>query len=174
MQDAQKRADELLAEIAELNNRLGGIERAAQRDLEQVRREFEIFTAPIKEELQQSGKELMKLMKKNREEIFAEGPRLESPELTQKTRGELFEEGVKVSLPHGFLLWEKGTRLVIPKGTVERLEELGWEEALKVAKSVDREVVAGWPEEKLYAIGAERNPSEKFNYEAFEMDGRGK
>lgn len=145
MNEPRAEADGLLAEIAEIRARIERFEKAYERDLEQVRQEYEIFITPQREDLAAREKALVRLMKKQTAEIF--------------------DGHDKVTLPHGWLLHERGEHVTIPRDALERIEAKGWLDAVKVAKSVDREVVEKWPVERLFAIGAERKPTEKFEYE---------
>jgi len=51
------------------------------------------------------------------------------------------------------------------RNVLERLEEMGFSEAVRVAKSVDWDVLERWPDEKLNLVGTERVPKETIEYE---------
>jgi len=44
-------------------------------------------------------------------------------------------------------------------------EEQGFGEVVKIAKSLDREAIEKWPDERLFLIGAERKPKEEYSYD---------
>jgi hypothetical protein len=145
MSDIQARADELLAEIAEAEEWTGNLESAFEQDVEALKQRYEHVLKVQRERLECSVRTLMRLMKKH--------------------KGVLFDAGDKMALPHGVLIREEGWKVRIPRGTVERLEALGWEDGLKIAKSLDREKIEKWDDERLAAIGASKKPSEEFGYE---------
>ena len=89
----------------------------------------------------------------------------------KQNKSELFNKTEKVSLPHGIVIHTTDTRLSLPKNAVEAIEKLGWSEAIKIAKSVDREMVEKWPIERIIAIGGDKKPKEKFEYELREAQG---
>ena len=52
---------------------------------------------------------------------------------------------------------------LIAKAVIERDSDFG--EVVKIVKSLDREAIEKWPDERLFLIGAERKPKEEFNYD---------
>jgi len=48
---------------------------------------------------------------------------------------------------------------------LEKVEELGYNDAIKISKSLDRSVIETWPIEKLFMIGGKKRLVEKFDYE---------
>jgi hypothetical protein len=141
----RERADELLAEIAEAEEWIGNLESAFEQDVEALKARYGSVIEAQRARLETSAKTLVRLMKAH--------------------KGALFAAGDKVGLPHGFLIREKGWKVRIPRGTVEKLEALGWKDGLKIAKSLDREKIEKWDGERLAAIGATKKPSEEFGYE---------
>lgn len=72
----------------------------------------------------------------------------------------------KMNLPHGALLYGLSHPVIRRKGvTPERLEELGYTEAVKIVKSVDWDRLETWPEARLLLVGTERKAKEVFAYE---------
>ncbi len=114
----------------------------------EVSRVAELF-APRLNELQEAikkhEKSLKTVMKECRQSIFAVGDRLD--------------------LPAGSLLHLVGEKLKISRTTLELLEEHGFVEGIKIAKSVDRGALETWPKEKLVQVAAEMKPTEEFTYE---------
>lgn len=145
MSEIRARADELLAEIKEAEEWIGNLESAFQQDVEALKARYENVLKDQRERLKTGADTLKRLMRQHKDVFFAEGD--------------------KVGLPHGFLIREKGWKVRIPRGTVEKLETLGWKDGLKIAKSIDREKIEKWDDERLAAIGATKKPSEEFGYE---------
>ena len=77
----------------------------------------------------------------------------------------LFEGKDKVKLPSGFLIRAEEERVSIPRKALEIIKARGWKEAIRVAESIKRDVVATWPADRLKAIGAKKKPEVKYGYE---------
>jgi hypothetical protein len=77
----------------------------------------------------------------------------------------LFDGTDVVNLPHGSLIHSVKDKVSIPRDALAKCEELGFDEVVKIAKSLDREAVEKWRDEKLFLIGAERKPKEEFSYD---------
>jgi phage host-nuclease inhibitor protein Gam len=83
----------------------------------------------------------------------------------------LFADKDVVSLTYGTLLRTVDKKNLVFHGkkediiaTLERLG-VGFAEAVKVAKSYDRDIIREWPDDKIAQIGAERKPKEDFSYD---------
>lgn len=142
---AEVRANELLKELGDLSGLLDRREAdylAQVKDLEQAHASL---LHPLHDRLQAAHDELIKLMQQNKKMLFAKVSR--------------------VVLPGGTLLYERGWRVTIPRNAVERCEEHGLTEAVKIAKSIDRGVVEKWPDDRLEVIGAKRKPRDVYGYE---------
>jgi len=141
----RKIADRILAEIAELSESLALNEEIMNEALDAVRQRY----APTIQEysciIKEKEKTLVKLMKEDRAAIF--------------------EGEDTVELVHGLLLHGEDLKVKIPRDAVAALERLEWEDGLKRSVSINREVIEKWPEERLFAIGAERKLKETFDYE---------
>jgi len=138
-------ADATLEEIRTLTSWIAELETAANLELTQVSARYETRLAPIKEQLQQKGKFLVNIMKANKRIIFQ-------------------EEDV-VNLENGSLIHSREPKVTIPRDALAKAEEQGFDHVIKIAKSLDREAVEKWTDEKLLLIGAERKPVEKFTYD---------
>ena len=91
--------------------------------------------------------------------------------LAKKQHSELFEAGtsVRTDLPAGALLYSLIEKVRHAKTiTPELLEQLGYEEAVKISKSVDWDAIEKWPDAKLVEIGTERNAKNNYEYELAE------
>lgn len=140
-----KQANELLAKISLMAHQLDRIDAEAERELEIVRGLYSAQADPIRETIDTLEKALIKLMKTHKAEVF--------------------DGKDTVSLAHGILLYAREMKVSIPKGALEQIEEAGWSEAIRIAKSIDRAVVEKWPDERLAVIGAQKKPKETYTYE---------
>ncbi len=80
----------------------------------------------------------------------------------------LFADTDVVNLAHGSLIRALVDKVKIPKDrekVIAFCEELGFPEVVKIVKSLDREAVEKWPDERLLLIGAERKQKEEFSYD---------
>ena len=88
--------------------------------------------------------------------------------LCKYEREELFAETQRVELQHGALLYHAEWKIKRARGVLDKLEELGMTEAIKVSKSVRWDVLEKWTDEKLFLVGTERKLKESFSYELYE------
>jgi len=80
-------------------------------------------------------------------------------------KAEIFQYKDVFDTKYGRLIRELAEKVSIPRDALKKCEELGFAEAIKIAKSLDRAVVEKWPDEKLFLIGAKRDRIEKIDYE---------
>ena len=85
--------------------------------------------------------------------------------LMKHSKVELFTDTDVVNLAHGSLIRALVDKVKIPKTALATCEALGFADVVKIAKSLDREAVEKWSDEKLILIGAERKPKEEFSYD---------
>ena len=138
-------ANRILEAIAWLAGTIEKIEAVATQEMEAIRSKYSAEVERLSGELKAREKDLVALMKKNRASLF---------------------DGVdKVKLEAGILLYGKELKVSIPRDALSKVEELGYHEAIRIAKSLDRAVVEAWPDERLFMIGARRKQVEKFDYE---------
>jgi len=143
--------DDRLKWIGEMAARVDMIEEEFAQRVEKIRNEYREELNPLRENLELEGKNLIVYLKQN--------------------KAELFNKAEKITLPHGIVIHTTEPRLTLPKNAVESIEKLGWDEAIKIAKSVDREMVEKWPIERIIANGGDKKPKEKFEYELREAQG---
>lgn len=137
--------DGLLENLADAMNRLARVEADIEAEMEEVRAKYAAALRFYQRLIQESEHSLMQFMKQNRDELFADKD--------------------KVELLHGLLLYARGPHVSIPRNALGKIEEMGWIEAVRVAKSVARDVVQQWPDERLEVIGAKRTIKETYSYE---------
>jgi len=140
-----EKAEAFLEDIAGIQSRLRALEEEAEKEMRKVEERFKPLIEEQREWLSQVEKDLLSLMKKEKAAIFAGGD--------------------KVSLRCGSLLRALEDKLKLPRDALDRVEEMGWLEAIKITKSLDRGVVASWPIERIVAIGGDRRKIEVFKYE---------
>lgn len=143
--DAQKRANDLLFTIAHLSQDIEQIEAAAIQETTAITEKYNKRLAPLVAARKELDKRITQTMKGNVSEIF--------------------DGADKVTLDHGILLHLEKMKVTIPRDALEKIEDNGWNEAVKIAKSVDRAVVKNWPEERLVVIGAKKTLKDVYEYE---------
>jgi len=143
--------DDRLKYIGNIIARIDATTAVFDKQVGEIREQYQKGLNGLRETLEKEEKALITCLKQN--------------------KAELFHKVEKISLPHGILIHTTETRLSLPKNAVENIEQLGWDEAIKIAKSVDREMVEKWPIEKIIAIGGDKKPKEKFEYELRDAQG---
>jgi small-conductance mechanosensitive channel len=142
------KADELLAQAAEVAATLKRLLDNCHAELKQVTQEWGELILPQKRLLDGIEKQIKAYAKKH--------------------RVDLFEGRDRIDLSHGALLRKEEERVKQIRGMLERLEEIGATDAIKTVKSADWEVIEGWTDERLIEVGTERVKKETFAYELFE------
>lgn len=139
------RADALLAEIRTRGGELAALEAEAQARIAAITAEYEEKLAPQRLLLAGADKALTGLMKAEKKALFADGDVLK--------------------LVNGSLIRNQDWKVTIPRDALGKCEELRFAEVIKIAKSLDREAIEKWTDERLFLIGAERKPATKYSYE---------
>jgi phage host-nuclease inhibitor protein Gam len=147
MKDYLKLADEQLAAIARQVAAIRQTEAEASAEIEKIRSACQSEMDAMKADLSVLEKDLLRLAK--------------------TVKGAIFNgESDRVDLPHGSLLYQVEKRVRKARSvTTDRLEELGFDDAVKTAKSVDWDAIDQWPDARLAAIGTERKRKEVYSYE---------
>jgi hypothetical protein len=154
---AHAQANALLLEIEEAIARLDQEKTKAAAYLQKVCDDWGAALKPLKETLDAKEKELLALMKKSRLDLFPE-------------RSEIGSD--RVDLPGGAVIHALAEKIRKAKSvTPEKLENLGFPEAVKIVKSVDWDKVEEFTDAQLFLIGTERKRTEDF---AWEVKGAGK
>jgi len=143
--ELMEQADAILEDMVNLDDALTRIRQRHQDEITRINRVFAGEMSPIIVEIQANEVAIKRLMKSGKDKLFAGGD--------------------IVYLDHGNLIYAQGDHVVIPRDALAKCEELGFSEAIKIAKSLDREKIEKWADEKLVLIGAERKPVETYNYE---------
>jgi hypothetical protein len=90
-------------------------------------------------------------------------------DMMKSNKAALFDGTEIVRLINGSLIHSVADKVSIPRDALAKCEELGFDDAVKIAKSLDREAVEKWPDERLILIGAERKQKEEFSYDLAEV-----
>ncbi|HNR13957.1 MAG TPA: host-nuclease inhibitor Gam family protein [Thermodesulfobacteriota bacterium] len=143
--DLRAQADSHLNDIGDLKVNIAYLETQYAKEVEVIKQKYIAEINRLEDSLAMEEKALITLMKKN--------------------KAALFDGTDKVRLPSGSLLYTKEPTLTLPRNALERMKDQGWTDAIKIAESVDRGVVAKWPLERIVAIGGDMRPTEKFAYE---------
>lgn len=78
---------------------------------------------------------------------------------------ELFKDKKSLELVFGTFGYRSSSRIAVRKDTLELLKKLGFEEAVRVTETVNKEELAKWGDEKLALVSAEWVEEDKFWYE---------
>ncbi len=145
IEKVRSEAEELLLAIAVSQTRIDLLTEQFNEEIERLKAHYEGMIAPMKATVERDGKALQGLMKAN--------------------KAVLFDGTDVVRLVNGTLIREAGDKVTIPKTALAKCEELGFMEVIKTVKSLDRDAVEKWPDERLFLIGAERKTKEEFSYD---------
>lgn len=144
---AHAEADEMLREIGKTTDALSKLEAEAKAALDSVTAAYQSRVDALKGKIADLDKGIKTLAKKH--------------------QADLFDGSDRVDLRFGALLHSIEMRVKKARGLLERLEELGAVEAVKIVKSVDWDVLEKWSDERLIEVGTERVRKEVFAYEVF-------
>lgn len=137
------RAEDLLFEIRTLRAEISILEVNAEQEIGRVRKRYQNELDPRSKKLHIIEADLVKLMKKEKAEIFAATDQIE--------------------LVHGFLFYGQGSKLIIPKNAIALIKAQRW--PIRISENINRRAIESWPDEWLASIGATREPVETFSYE---------
>lgn len=143
--DTLVRADELLYRIGHAKRAVAALEADYNAAVERLKADYGPQLSGIRDEIGAYEKELYALMK--------------------AAKGRLFDGRDIVRLPNGSLLRQIAERVTIPRDALARCEEMGFSEAIRIVKSLARDVVEKWPDARLALIGARRKIVEDFSYD---------
>jgi hypothetical protein len=138
-------AEGYLCQIREYARQIAAVEAEHREEADALALRYDARLRNLREARERNHDQIMRLMKSARTFLF---------------------DGIDVvDLPSGSLIRTLADHVTIPRDAIEKCEALGLTEAIKIAKSLDREAVEKWPDERLFLIGAERKPEEKFSYD---------
>lgn len=140
--------DALLCDACRLTGELRSIEDEMEQRMAAVRAEYAEQIERCKAQLDRLDKTIKKQAKRYDAELFPAD-----------------EEESWLRLRHGTLIRSIEKRVKRARGVLERLEELGRLEAVKVVKSVDWAVLETWLDSDLEAAGTERVIQIRYGYD---------
>lgn len=143
------RADVILAEIGHQQRYLEKAKSEAEAEIDEIKKAYSERIKTAEMLLKAYAVDLRKLAKTN--------------------HAVLFDGKDRIDLNNGAMIFSISDRVKRAKSiTTDKLEEMGLDEAVRIAKSVDWDELEKWPDEKLIAVGTERVRQEKYEYEVFE------
>ncbi len=145
VQEVKRAADVTLADIAFTSKRIAALEAEAEQSVQVIMSNYAEMIEPLRAQLSGDIAWLKDTMKSN--------------------KAVLFDGTDIVHLPHGSLIRELADKVSIPRDALAKCEVLSFDEVIKITKSIDRDAVEKWPDERLLLIGAERKPKEEFSYD---------
>jgi len=140
-----EKADELLTRISEAEGLIKDDTANMAVQIEDIKESYEGRIAHWTRVLKGLEKDLVNLMKQNAAEIF--------------------EGEERVELEHGSLLFTIEERVKKARGVLEKLEELGFEDAIERSAKVKWDELEKWPVERLVLVGTKRKRAENYTYE---------
>jgi len=138
-------AEALLQEIQIKSETLKEFQAEMEEEYRMIRAEYADRITWLKSDVEELDKNLIKLMRGNKKSLF--------------------EDTDTVKLEEGILLYGKNKKVSLPRDALKKALKAGYDEAVKISKSLDRAVVEKWPDERLFMIGGKRQLVEKFSYE---------
>lgn len=136
--------ESLLVRIKEKKQKLEDIQRMYMEELESLQKRYGKSIEDIKEGIRKDEQELQKLALRYKNEVFV---------------GDIAE------LQNGRLIYQVKVAVKRIRGMLERLEQLGWTEAIIIEKKVNWAEIEKWTDERLIALGTERVVKETVSYE---------
>jgi len=143
--EIKRAADACLDRIATYRDVIDSMESEAKAEFLVLEAKYSARMTPAKENLKRSVAWLLDTMKSN--------------------KAVLFDGTDIVRLVNGSLIHNVADKVSIPRDALAICEALGFDEVIKIAKSLDRDAVEKWPDERLVLIGAERKQKEEFSYD---------
>jgi len=143
--EIKRASDVALADIADCCKRIDTLKAEAEASVQVIQANYGAMLTPLQSQLARNVSWLKDTMKSN--------------------KAVLFDGADIVRLANGSLIHSVADKVSIPRDALARCEELGFAEVIKIAKSLDRDAVEKWPDERLILIGAERKQKEEFSYD---------
>ncbi len=156
-----QQADDDLCEIADLNTTIAHLQEKCEMEQKKLLAKYAAEIAPFEAMKDRCAKDLLALMQAHKGLIWGDAA---NTALSPEPHSEILR------LENGELRYEVSTPVALPRkheALIATLENLGagWKEAVKVKKSLDKDAVNAWPDDKLTVAGLERKgPVESFDY----------
>ncbi|MDI1471910.1 hypothetical protein THER_1665 [Thermodesulfovibrio sp. N1] len=138
------KVEDLLAKIKINKQMLEAIENQYKGEIEAIRSKYYRHIEEVKNDIRQYEEELQKFAFRHKAELFT---------------------GDIADFQNGRLIYQIKKAVKRVRGILERLEQLGWNEAIIIEKKVNWDEIEKWTDERLIAVGTERVIKETINYE---------
>lgn len=138
-------ADQALRRLAEISIQVKRIDADTDEAINAIKEEASDRIKPLNEECIRLEKGLT---------AFAE-----------MSRADLFEKRKSIELTFGIFGFRKSTKISVTKNTLGLLKKLGLLEAVKIKESVNKDVLADYPDQTLAKVKAKRKSEDAFWYE---------
>lgn len=143
--ELKRASDSTLADIAYCCKRIDVLKAEAEASVQAIQANYTAMLTPLQSQLAKNIAWLKDTMKSNKRVLF---------------------DGTDVvRLDNGALIHSVADKVSIPRDALVKCEKQGFNEVIKIAKSLDREAVEKWSDERLFLIGAERKSKEEFSYD---------
>ena len=145
MSKAHKQANELLKEISVAFHARDDIQKKIAAETAKITEKYKGDMEIVQSQISDLDKKIRKLEEGERQEFFAEGDRYD--------------------LPQGALLYQSVWKVTRIRDALQKLEDAGITEAIRIVKTVKWEEIEKWTDERLAMVGLQRKLKESFEYE---------
>ena len=150
--ELRKELDRLFASLVQFDEQIAEINDKYERDTNSITLHYSELLAPIEDDHKAHSKALQALIKKRSTELF------DHPDSAED----------KVYTALGVALRQIGEKLKASKQTLALCESQGFDDAIKIAKTLDRAKLAEWPADKLAMVEAEMKGFVDYGFEVKE------
>ncbi|WOE69117.1 host-nuclease inhibitor Gam family protein [Hydrogenimonas thermophila] len=145
-----READEVLHRIADLRAEIRKHEADADIAVNRVKEELKQKVEPLLKNIEALEKSLAVYSEYNKEDLFRD----------KKT----------IELTFGLFGFRQSTSISVKKDTLELLKQHGFNEAIKIKETVNKEIMREWSDERLSLVHAKRVVKDLFWIETKEND----
>jgi phage host-nuclease inhibitor protein Gam len=141
-------ADDLLCEIRESDDAVKYLMAEYEAEKKRMDAAYAAKIAPIEGDRDEAARRLATLMKKGKNEIFRDGD--------------------VVYLAHGSLIRSLSCPVAFPRShdpIIAALEACGFKDEVRIKKSLDKDALGKWPDDRLALVGLARKEVEEFSYD---------
>ena len=142
--------DDHLFKIAQMRTHLKRIDADAEEEINNIRERAAKVAEPLKDEIE-----------KLEAGIFA---------FSEMEKNTLFTKAKSVELNFGFIGYRQSTKISIKASTVDKLREMGLQDAILIKESANKDIMATYPDEILKQADAKRIVEDNFWYEVKEEE----
>ncbi len=148
-------ANDAIREIGELKRIVTDIENRMNDDIATLKSEAAADAAPHRSRLEALENGVYAFAEMKKDELFDDKKR-------------------SVKLDFGIIGYRRSSEIVTKKGStwksvLSRLREFAFGDAIRVKEEPDKEVMKGWPIERLELVGCEKQERDRFWYEIDEV-----